>query len=205
VRSGFANPISGIDPKTEKRSPTTKNLNQWPSRKRTLLKTAKSGALSDSVLSLGWKRVGHPQRAVTTENQHPCLKRVGHPAFQPLLQVTPHSCFGLARMSVTKWAPQHRMGRAEKPRLGSFASRTETKLNHLQCKTCRRRPRGAHPAKTTQGCGTHSVDTAIRKTNQGGSPVGPSFLFAQAHPTQQLLETWIASQRIESGIHPDSR
>jgi len=31
------------------------------------------------------------------------------------------------------------------------------------------------------------------------------FLFREAHPMQQLLETGIASQWVESGIHPDSR
>ena len=46
------------------------NVNQWQSRQRTLLKTAKSGVPSDSVLSLGWKRVRHAQRGDKTENQH---------------------------------------------------------------------------------------------------------------------------------------
>jgi hypothetical protein len=46
------------------------NVNQWQSRKRPLLKTAKPGVPSDSVLSLGWERVPHPQRGDKTENQH---------------------------------------------------------------------------------------------------------------------------------------
>jgi len=46
------------------------NVNQWQSRKHTLLKTAKARVPSDSVLSLGWKRVPHPQRGDTTQNQH---------------------------------------------------------------------------------------------------------------------------------------
>ena len=54
--------------------------------------------------------------------------------------------------------------------LTTFASRTETKLNHLHCKACRRHPRGAHPAKTMQGCGTHSVDTVMRKQIRVGPP-----------------------------------
>src|SRR4029077_7987383 len=42
--------------------------------------------------------------------------------------------------------------------LTNFASRTATKLNHLHCKAYCRHPRGAHSAKTTQGCCAHSVD-----------------------------------------------